>query len=492
MAIRRNSFVNLASNLVGLVLFAALTPLYFHVIGSERYGILAIIWVFLSFFSAFDFGMGAALTYRVAGESPGDVACQSDFFWTAMCISVPVGLVTGMILFGMVGGGLGSWFKMTPAISTELFHSAPALLGIGLCTVLSSTSGGLLRGREYFVTNAALNALVMALQILLPVLAALLISPSLYILIPATLAGRLIVVVATIVIVQTVVLAGARPSVSRRSARSLIGYGAWSSVAGVIELVISAADRVIIAAVAGPGAVGYYSVPSSVLARMMIFPTSLVTAALPQMTRRSKEEEAVLVAKIVRMIVMLTPCFVTGMFLARPFLRLWMGSDFAAIATVPMQWLLLAFWMEMIAAILFFRLLAQGRPKANAAIALVMVAPYCLLMYYMAGAWGVAGAAATYCCRNLFYVIGRAASTGSRRMLTAAIAPEGATLSASLAACLIALPCQPPVAVAAILIAGSFALAAKRRPPEFDKIILDLMARLRLVMGIIYSPRGHP
>ena len=69
MAIRRNSFVNLAGAIAGLVLFAALTPLYFHVIGAERYGILGIIWVFLTFFAAFDFGMGAALTYRIANEA---------------------------------------------------------------------------------------------------------------------------------------------------------------------------------------------------------------------------------------------------------------------------------------------------------------------------------------------------------------------------------------------------------------------------------------
>ncbi len=252
MAIRRNSFVNLTGNLVGLVLFAALTPLYFHVIGSERYGILAIIWAFLSFFAAFDFGMGSALTYRVASELRGDIPRQSEYFWTALSISLPVGLVTGGVLFGLVGGGLGNLFHLTDAVRGELFHSAPTLLAIGTCTVLLSTAGGLLRGREYFVTNAVLAALALALSILLPVLAALLISPSLDILILATLAGRVITVVATIVIGQVFLLGRARPSVSREAARSLIGYGAWSSVGGVIELTISSADRFILGAVAGP------------------------------------------------------------------------------------------------------------------------------------------------------------------------------------------------------------------------------------------------
>lgn len=491
MAVRRNSFVNLAGNLVGLVLFAALTPLYFHVIGSERYGILAILWAFLSFFAAFDFGMGAALTYRVAGEARGDVQRQSDYFWTALAISLPVGIVTGGILFGLVGGGVGNLFRLSPAVSAEMFHSAPALLAIGICTVLLSTGGGLLRGREYFVTNAAIGALALALAILLPALAALLISPSLDILILATLAGRVIVVVVTLAIAQFMLLAGKRPSVSARSARSLIGYGAWSSLGGVIELAIISADRFIVGAAAGPAAVGYYSVPSSVLARVMIFPTSIGGAALPQFAARSPGEEAILARKIVKMVAMLTPCFVGGVFLADPFLRLWMGAAFAQVATLPMQILLPAFWLEAISVILFYRLLGQGQPKAIAAIAAIILLPYCALLFYLAGLWGVVGGAAGYLGRNVMFVTGRATVTRSWRMLIGAVGVDFVLVLAALAACLLAWPAQPPLTVAVILTGTSIALALKRRPPEFDKMVHDIVRRI----GIHRDPaaaRGSP
>jgi O-antigen/teichoic acid export membrane protein len=478
MAIRRNSFVNLASSLVGLVLFAALTPLYFHIIGSERYGILAIIWTFLAFFAAFDFGMGAALTYRIASEARDEVSHQSDYFWTAISISLPIGLAIGVLLFGLVGGGLGSLFNLSPAISAELLHSAPALLAIGVCTILLSTSGGLLRGREYFVTNAILAALALALAILLPVVAALLISPSLDVLILATLAGRLITVVATIGFAYIEVLKRARPSISRRSARSLIGYGAWSSIGGIIELTISSADRFILGAVAGSSAVAYYSVPSSVLARVMIFPTSIGTAALPQLASRSPEDEVILARKIIRMVGMLTPCFVIGIFLAHPFLSLWMGAGFAKVATLPMQVLLPAFWMETISAILFYRLLAQGRPRTSAAVAALIVVPYCALIYYLAGLWGVAGGAAGYLGRNIMFLTGRTTVTRSWRMLVVAVGPDFFLLVAALAASLVALPAQPPLVVAVILIGMSIGLALKRRPAEFDSLVRDFARRV--------------
>jgi len=474
MAIRRNSFVNLAGAIAGLGLFAALTPLYFHVIGAERYGVLGIIWVFLTFFAAFDFGMGAALTYRIANEARSDIARQADYFWTAMAISLPVGLVAGAVLFGLIGGGFGNAFKMTPAVSAELLHSALPLFAIGVSTILLTTINGFLIGREFFVANAVLGAVGPALSILLPVLAALLISPSLDILILATLAGRAIMVLAGILISQFMALQGTRPSISVRSARALADYGVWMSIGGMIELGVSSADRFILGLVAGPAAVGYYTVPASVLARVMIFPTSLGTVALPQMASRSAEEEVILARKVIAMVGMLTPCFVAGEFLAEPFLRLWMGSTFARIATLPMQLLLPAFWMEAIAAILYFRLLAQGRPKTSAAVAAVIILPYCLLMYVLASGWGVAGACVAYIGRDLMFLGGRIAVTRSWRLMAVAVGPEALSLVVALVICLLAWPAQPPMFVGIIVTVASIALAWWRRPAEFDTMISDL------------------
>lgn len=473
MAIRRNSIVNLVGNLAGLVLFALLTPFYFHIIGSERYGILGIIWVFLTFFAAFDFGMGAALTYRIANEARSDIARQADYFWTAMAISLPVGLIVGGVLFGLVGGGFGNLFKLTPAISAELLHAALPLLAIGISTILLTTINGFLIGREYFVANAVLGSLGPSLSILLPMLAALLISPSLDILILATLAGRAIVVLAGLAVSQIMILRNARPTVSRRSARALAGYGAWMSVGGLFELAVSSADRLMLGMVAGPAAVGYYTVPASVLARVMIFPTSIATAALPQLASRSAEEEIILARKVVAMVGVLTPCFVAGEFLAEPFLRLWMGPAFAKIATLPMQLLLPAFWMEAMAAILYFRLLAQGRPGTSAAVAAVILLPYCLLMYVLVSAWGMPGACVAYIGRNLMFLGGRVTVTRSWRLMAVVVGPEALSLVAALAICLLAWPAQPPILVGILVTLGSIALALKRRPAEFDAMLRD-------------------
>jgi hypothetical protein len=147
-----------------------------------------------------------------------------------------------------------------------------------------------------------------------------------------------------------------------------------------------------------------------------------------------------------------------------------------------MQLLLPAFWMEAIAAILYFRLLAQGRPKTSAAVAAAIVLPYCLLMYLLASAWGVAGACVAYMGRDLMFLGGRTTVTRSWRLMAGAVGPEALSLVAALAICLFAWPGQPPLVVGIIVTAASVALALWRRPAEFDAMVSDvrrgLIARL--------------
>jgi O-antigen/teichoic acid export membrane protein len=202
MNIRRNSLINLGGSVIGLILFAAMTPLYYQVIGGERYGILSIILAFMVFFVSFDFGMGAALSYRVAGEARGEPRRQSEYFWTATAISLPVGLAIGAVLFGMVGGGFGALFRLSEEVADELMKSVAWLFAMGIATVLQSTVGGLFKGREQFLVNATLGALGIIFSILFPVAAAIAFGPSLQNLIIATRAPRPATRIPTIHIAQ--------------------------------------------------------------------------------------------------------------------------------------------------------------------------------------------------------------------------------------------------------------------------------------------------
>jgi O-antigen/teichoic acid export membrane protein len=476
MQLRRNSLINLAGGIIGLILYAALTPLYLHTVGPERYGLLAIVWAFLAFFSAFDFGMGIALGYIIATKSEDSVSEQSQFFWTGLIISLPFGLVAGAVLFGLIGGGLGNLFNLSISVKAELVASGPSLVAIGICTVLLSAIGGLFRGRQMFATTAVFGTVSLVLSILLPVAAAVFISPSLHVLIVATLLSRLMTLICAIALAHIVVLEGARPRVSVAAARVLLDYGAWASLSGIVELAVSGADRFLLGAIAGSAAVTYYAVPSSILSRVLIVPNSLAGAAVPQAACSTEEEELLLARKILRMVGALTPCFIAGMFLAKAFLMLWLGTQFASQAASTLKMLCFAYWIETVSLVLYYRVLGLGRPRINLIAAGVVVLPYIGALYLFVGQWGVLGAAVAYALRNAIYLCARTTLTRSWSMLIHSV---GASFALLLVSLLLSMAPFSPIlycSLGLLMTGGSLALVIKTRPSQLDRAFWDLVS----------------
>lgn len=431
MNIRRNSLINLAGSVVGLILFAAMTPLYYRVIGSERYGLLSVILAFMVFFSTFDFGMGASLAYRVAGEARKSLREQSAYLWTALVISMPVGLGIGVLLFGMMGGGFSHIFRLSETVETELMRSVVPLLAMGTATVLQSTIGGLYRGKEWFLASAILGALGIILSILLPVAAAIIVGPSLHNLIIANLAGRLATLIPSLLMAHYWLLGGEKVRVSRKAARNLLGYGSWTSLAGIVELTISSADRFIIGATAGPAAVPFYTIPFSVVSRSMLFPNSLMSAALPQMIAR--KDRSRLQSKSLDILLLLTPLFIAGISLSPEFMTLWMGASFATHSKLPLQILGLAFWIEAVSSVLYYQILADGQPKKNFMISLAIMPPYLSLLVLLTTEWGVIGASFAYLLKNILCMAGRMLAIGSAARMLSKLTVDAVLVSAMLA-----------------------------------------------------------
>ena len=62
----RNSLLNLMGQVVPLFVGVATVPLIVRGLGPERFGLLSIAWVVLSYSAVFDLGLGRASTKFVA------------------------------------------------------------------------------------------------------------------------------------------------------------------------------------------------------------------------------------------------------------------------------------------------------------------------------------------------------------------------------------------------------------------------------------------
>ena len=422
MSSGRNFLINLTGSVLGIALFAALTPVYFHAIGAERYGVITVILSLSMYVATFNFGMGPALTYQVAGPLDGDVPAQSEAFWSAMALSTPVGLVASIVIFGLLPIGLADLMHMSSTVRHETAAAFLPLVGIGLCTILAANVRGVWHGRQAFATMSIFGAFETVLTILMPVLAALYWSPDIGVLLYATLWTRVgLLVVATLWLAATK-LRRLRPRVSVAPVRAMLGYGGWVTLATLVETVVSSADRLVLGTVSGAAQIPLYSIPLSLTSRSMILPFSLISTIFPKLVGADAVRERALLDKTVRFVLLLTPGYMAVVAVAAPLLRYWIGRDFADQATLSLQLLAIAYWVEGVSTIYYSQLNARNRTRANFIIAGAIIVPYGVALAAGAWAFGAAGVAAVFLLKALGTLIARGISSRAHWSETRAIA----------------------------------------------------------------------
>jgi hypothetical protein len=183
----------------------------------------------------------------------------------------------------------------------------------------------------------------------------------------------------------------------------------------------------------------------------MVFPNSLMGAVLPQMVSRGNDSD--LSVKALDVLLLLTPLFLLGIMISPEFMRLWMGQTFADHATLSLQILGVAFWLEMVGSVMYFQILATGKPKKNFLIAAATAPPYLALLYIFTFHWGVAGTSFAYLIKNLLSLAGRTAVIGSTRRVLHRIWLDASVLAIMLGICWMPAPDFIRIAAGLILLA---------------------------------------
>src|SRR5699024_1534051 len=93
----QNTLVNVMGRGIPL-LFAVITiPFVIDGLGTERFGVLTIVWIVIGYFGLFDMGLGRATTKFVADQEAKGIKKLSLIFIPSL--PLPMG-------FGIVGGGV--------------------------------------------------------------------------------------------------------------------------------------------------------------------------------------------------------------------------------------------------------------------------------------------------------------------------------------------------------------------------------------------------
>lgn len=389
---------NVVVNLLGWVLPAATAlvtlPMLALRLGPDRFGVVALAWGVVGWFSLFDFGIARALTRLVAARH----AAQRDdevpsLVWSASALLLALSVFMAAALF-----------IAAPLVARRALHLDAVLLpevtralrwlALGIPAVVHATAlRGVLEARQQFRTATALRAPLGVATYALPLLAH-----------DAATAVALIVAARAVYWLASWAALGplARP-VRPTAVRELWTYGGWITLSSVISPLLVQGDRFALALLLPIAASGWYATASEVATKLWLFTAALqpvffsaVSAALsidPQRARALMRQAAA-----VTFAALLLPTLAL-VFFAEPGMRWWMNGAYSAEGARALPWLATAVFVNCIAQVPYSFLQAGRGARAVALLHLAELPLFAVALVLLVPRYGVSGAAAAWCLR---------------------------------------------------------------------------------------------
>ncbi len=399
--LRRNVIISL----LGWVLPAATAlvafPLLAQRLGPDRFGVVALAWSVVGWFSLFDFGIARGLTRliaaRAAASRDGDIPA---LVWSASVVLLAIG--------GVIGATI--WL-LAPMLVTRALHVPETLapevtravrwLSVSIPGVVHATAlRGVLEARQQFLRATLLRIPLGIATFALPLLAH-----------DAAHAVALIVLARTLYWLGTWVALGvlARP-VRPTAIGELWTEGGWITLSTVISPFLVQGDRFVLALLLPIAASGWYAASIEVATKMWLFTAALqpvfysaVSAAyaLDRPRARALMRQAVLVT----FAALLLPTLALVCF-AEPGLRWWMKDAFSIEGAQALPWLAIAVFANCLAQVPYSYLQAGGGARDVALLHAAELPLFALALWLLVPRYGVSGAAAVWCLRMSLDAVG--------------------------------------------------------------------------------------
>ncbi|OGS68181.1 MAG: hypothetical protein A2Z87_12595 [Gallionellales bacterium GWA2_54_124] len=422
-----------------MLIALATVPLYIGYIGTERYGVLAVIWALLGYFSFFDLGFGRAVTQRMARLSEADDAERSKLLWTALLSTFVLGILASTVVWIFSDYILLNKIDMSITSRSEV-SGALAWMLLALPVLLPSTvMQGALQARLRFAEVNAIQLITSMISQLLPLAVAASGHVELEVLVPAALVSRILTAVLLFHQSRLHVPLVGRPMIDSDDLKALVAYGGWISVMSFLAPLLVTVDRLIIATLSGAKAVALYTVPYDLVTRAMVIPGSLSSALFPRLASTGADESRELAERATLILLaVMTPVVIAGFFLVQPFLNIWLGVELAKGSAGVGELILLGIWVNAMVIPHNARYMATCNPRTVVIIYLIQIPIYLFMLWVGIQYFGVAGAAAAWALRvvidttmllRLNNALLKTLKLASGSMLLIAVAAFGITLT---------------------------------------------------------------
>ena len=402
MSIARHTIYNFAGSAAPLLVSIATVPLYIGLIGLDRYGLLAIFWLLIGYFTIFDFGIGKAAMQRISALNRSSPSKRSRIFWTALGLTASLSMLA-MLFFVPIGWIGLRWFSGSgSSLTAEVRQVFPLLVVAVPIPMFQGLLVGALNGRLKFRETNLISSAGAVLTAVLPLAAARYVGAELLPIFSAVILSRLLVLAALAITCRRQLLLEAPQFTSPSEIRRMIRFGGWLTISNLIGPFLVFADRFVIGALLGATAVGIYTIPFNLVTQLWILPGAIASALFPRLASASGDEaDRLLGLALSSLLSILLPVTAVLLVCAKPGLVLWLGNS-TGLASAPIGIiLLLGFWINSLAQMPFARLQSAGRTDVIAKIHLVELIPFLTILYFLTQSLGLIGAAIAWNLRVL-------------------------------------------------------------------------------------------
>jgi O-antigen/teichoic acid export membrane protein len=379
-------------------------PILIRNLGTDRFGVLTLIWVLIGYSSLFDLGIGRALTKLVAERIGSPKAAEiPGLVWTSLAMMAALGVV-GTVLGVALSGWLTSRaFRISPALQDET-RVAFALLSLSIPIVISMSGlRGVLEAMQRFGWANAIRIPLGAFAFLGP-LAVLPFSHSLVPIVCVLIVGRVIGWLVHLWAALGLV-PGLRDRIhfQRSNFVPLLHLGGWMTVSNVVGPLMVYLDRIFIGGLVSMTAVAYYATPYEAVTKLWLFPSAVAGVLFPHVASTYEQDTArmtrLFLSSVKYTALLLFPFTLLIIAFGRPILSLWLGEEFASRSAFIFECLAFGVFLNSLAQLPFTLLQAAGRPDLTAKLHLAELPLYLLAFWYLVRAHGIDGAAVAWVLR---------------------------------------------------------------------------------------------
>jgi O-antigen/teichoic acid export membrane protein len=400
----RNTLLNFLCAIGPTVVGIATIPYVVRGLGVERYGILSLVWVLAGYFGFFNLGLDDATNKFVAEHlGRGEVGRVPSLLWTSLSASVVLGVLGGIAIAAATPVLAGHALKQSANVVGET-RGVFAILAVGFPVLFATgTVRGAVAAAQRFDLINLVDLPMNVANFLIPAVAVWMgfgLKPIVAFVMLSRLATLFIYLMYCFRIYPNLGQGAFR--FERQLLHSLLRFGGWVSVTSIVGPILSTFDRFLIGARVSVTAVGYYTPPFSVVSRLGVFPTALVTTLFPAFSSRAGDKPWVrnaCVRSVKYLLLLLGPGALFLIFFSHDLLALWLGREFARQSTVVMRILTVGVLVNLLTYVPFHLLRGVGRPDLTAKFHLLELPIHAAIAWYLMGRMGLPGAALAFSIR---------------------------------------------------------------------------------------------